>query len=114
MIATATQANLIESNTTIGQYGMVTTEAIVDHPQHGRLYITDGYGGMDMSAGGAYRWRHGIACQLLPSDTLDALDAEHNDFCTIKQAMRKAYRDDRPMLDWPGIAVQNLAESVGL
>jgi hypothetical protein len=107
-------SKLIESNTSAGQYGMTTTEAVIDHPEHGRLYIAEGYGGEQSPAGGAYRWRHGIVCKLQAGDTLESLKAEHNDNYTIRDAMRGGYRDDRPALEWTGDAVQRVAESVGL
>ena len=70
MTKTETKTTLIETTRVEADYGMLCTIAIVEHPKHGRLFIREGYGGEDSLAGGAIRWKHGIAIRIQPGDTL--------------------------------------------
>lgn len=98
-----------------GSYDMQLKRAIIDHPEHGRLYLTQAFGGMDTLAGGAIRWRHGIACRLRPGDTLNSLRGEAwNDIVSRMEAMEHGYDDERPVLDWSGSAIESVARKAGL
>ena len=108
------KTKLIESTTLAGLYDMDATIAIVDHPTHGRLLLCDGFGGMDEPRGGMYRWEHGVVCQLHPDDTLADLEADWNDFTTIREAVITGHDDSRPILEWTGSQVAALAKSAGL
>lgn len=52
---------VVESRTVERDYGFNGTEAVLDHPKHGRVLLCDGYGGENTLAGGAVRWSHGGA-----------------------------------------------------
>lgn len=64
----ATKATLIESGSLTGSYELVCRDAIVDDPRHGRLYVTEAYGGEQSLRGGAYRW--GLILPVPESTTL--------------------------------------------
>jgi hypothetical protein len=99
-------------------YGFVRTTAIIDHTRCGRILIEDGYGGEDSIAGGAVRWRHGWAAQLLPEDTMDTLLALHPDigggeFRTL-DLIRYGRDPNRPIKTWHGRTIEAIAHAVGL
>ena len=107
-------AKLIEQKTYKGVYDLSRDEIIVELSHGRRVYITDGYGGERSIAGGAYRWRHGLAIQILPTDTLESLHNE--DFapgCYVTQYYLMIHGEDkyRPILDWTGVQVDNVAVS---
>lgn len=108
------KTTVVDSGVDEGHYDLNYKWAIIDHPMHGRLYLTQGFGGLDTMYGGLYRWRHGIAVQLLPDDTIESLSAPHNEIETIIGAACEGYRDDRPLLEWDGQCIANVAESCGL
>ncbi|MFA5633414.1 MAG: hypothetical protein WC997_18140 [Porticoccaceae bacterium] len=96
-------------------YGFRGTEAIIDHPKHGRLLLCDGFGGKDTLAGGTVRWTHGMAVKLEDDDTFDALDStEWSVGTTLMQAVKGGYDDARPILDWDGLTIARVAAAAGL
>ena len=105
---------VIAQDTVKAQYDMWCKWAIIDHPKHGRLYITQGFGGMDSLQGGMYRWSNGIAVQLMPDDTITSLSAMHNETINILEAACRGYRDERQLVDWTGDMVAQVAKSCGL
>lgn len=106
---------LIEWENVGREYGFDGTQAIIDHPEHGRLLIVDGYGGQDSLSGGSVRWRHGMAIKLQASDTLDSLrEAPWNDFVNLIDGVLAGYDDSRPVLDWYGSVIESLAKQAGL
>ncbi len=64
---------LIDRRTIERDYGFTGRQLIVDHPEHGRLLVQDGFGG-DGIEGRCVRWRHGGIISLLPDDTFVTLD----------------------------------------
>lgn len=106
--ATKARATLVEHDAYEGQYGMTGERMIIDHPRHGRLLLLQGFGGMEEMLGGAYRWLYGIAIPLLPDDTLASLSADDEQW----QRMTHGYDDDRPVLTWEGIMIEQLARAV--
>lgn len=107
---TTTKITLIERDCTEADYGMMADMAIVEHPKHGRLFIREGYGGEDSLAGGAIRWRHGIAIRIQPGDTLESLRANPDGYLNMVQG----FDPDRPVLAWDGHSVEAVARAVGL
>lgn len=108
-------AKLIELENVSREYGLDGTVAIINHPEHGRLFIADGFGGQDSLDGGSVRWRHGMAIKLQPDDTLDSLrNTPWNDYCDLIDAMLKGHDDSRPVLDWHGPVIESLAKQAGL
>lgn len=97
---TKAKATLIDRTTIEGAYGFRFTRAIVDHPTNGRIILSEGFGGMDSLAGGAYRWRHGRAFRAGPHTTIESLDGD----------LDMLFED----LQWSGAAVAKLAASLGL
>jgi len=95
-------------------YGLAGVEAIIEHPTAGRLLIADGFGGTDSLAGGAVRWRHGLACRLWPDDTFDVLDQPWNAGTSLADAVTAGHDNDRPVLDWSGRTIASVAAIAGL
>lgn len=62
---------VVETGTFAGRYDLPGRHALVDDPRHGRLYITEAYGGEGTLDGGAYRWRHGLAIKVPAGTTLE-------------------------------------------
>lgn len=109
------KATVVDQRDVERDYGFKGVEAIVDHPTHGRLYVRHGFGGMDTLEGGQVRWKHGLAIQLRQNDTFADLDADWNDQgVDVRQAMTNGYDASRPVLQWDGYMVANLAAACGL
>lgn len=105
----AMKTTLIEKRAQEGRYGMTTESMILETNTHGRLLISDGWGG-DALNGECYRWRQGFAIQLKADDTFAALDKNWNEsMSTIATAM-DGYDPERPILDWPGHAIDAIAK----
>ena len=112
---TTTKTKLIESTTETGVYDISSTMAIIEHPQHGRLLICDGYGGEGTLQGGTYRWKHGVVCKIKPTDTLPSLEHEDwNEGTTALDAVLHGCDDTRPVLDWHGQAIAAIAKQAGI
>lgn len=79
---------------------------IIDHPQHGRLYLSEARPNVVEPAS----YIRGVAVQLLPTDTRATLEAQHNEWSTIEQAMVMDCVRDRPLLLWSGYAIEHIAE----
>lgn len=107
-------AQVIEKCTVDRAYGFVGEEAIIDHPRLGRIYVADGYGGVDSPDGGAVRWRHGYVCKLHAADTLESLSQPWNEFFSVREAMQQGHDTTRPIMDIYGQALDTLAKSCGL
>lgn len=103
------ETTLIEKRTQEGQYGMDTESMILDTDTHGRLLITDGWGGDDVN-GYCYRWRNGMAIQLKADDTFEVLDADWNDFTSTINVVLTGNDPERQILDWTGYAIANIAK----
>ena len=110
------KAKIIEKDRDRGLYDFWVDEMILDHPDLGRIYISQGYGGQDDLRGGCYRWEHGCVIQLMPDDTLESLRADYNGDCTILDRAIAGHDSDRPRLDFgwknPGIKTEKIVESV--
>jgi len=106
---------LIEKETVERDYGFDGVNAIVDCEKNGRLLIMDGFGGMDTAAGGAVRFRHGMAVKLAKGDTLQALEsADWNEGTSHMSAILQGYDKNRPILNWGGFVIDKIAKTVGL
>ena len=105
------EITLIEQRKVECEYQFTGTDAIIDHPKYGRLFICDGFGGMDELRGGAIRWEHGMAIKLLPGDTLDVLHANN---ASILFYARIGDDNSRPVLPWTGMMVAAVARTAGL
>ena len=109
-MTTKPKVTLVESALVDAEYGMLCRLAIVEHPKHGRLFIREGYGGEDSLAGGAIRWKHGLAIKLLPGDTLESLRATPDGYLDLVQG----FDPDRPVLTWDGHSVEAVAHAAGI
>lgn len=106
---------LIERRDVKRNYGFAGTEAVIDHPTHGRMLLCDGFGGIDSISGGTVRWAHGMAIKLHDGDTFETLDgAQWTNDVTLMQATQHGYDDTRPVLDWDGLAIARAAAAAGL
>ena len=100
---------LIEKRELEVEYGFKVTEAIIEHPNLGRMFICSGFGGMGELRGGAVRWEHGYAIKLRSSDTFAVLDKDD----TLYNA-RHGYGEDREIMQWDGFLIEKIARSLGL
>jgi len=108
------KATLVEQENGRGAYDLGMRTAIIDHPKHGRLLLAEGYGGESTPQGGAYRWSQGVVVSIQPTDTLGSLQADrHNEFSSVMDAVTNGRDKTRPLLLWPGHAIEALASSVG-
>ena len=92
-------------------YDFDTTMMIIDTDTHGRVLITDGWGGNDLS-GYCYRWIHGIAVQLKADDNFEALDEDWNDYTSTLSAVLKGADPERQILPWSGYKISSLAKKI--
>lgn len=103
---------MIETRTGEGLYGLPTTMMIVEHPTHGRLLVSDGYGSDAMGAY-MYRWRHGLVAKLQPGDTLESLGSEQwNEGTFLLSAVMTGHDASRPILEWTGECIERLADTL--
>lgn len=108
------EINVIESDHVERDYGFRGTDAVIEHPTHGRLLLSDGYGELG-NRGGKVRWEHGTAVKLQPGDTLGSLrSTEWNDWMNLFSAVKTGCDESRPVLDWSGDMVAAVAKSAGL
>jgi hypothetical protein len=111
----STAIQVIEQRTRLGAYDKPATEAIIHHPKHGRLYVSEAFGGLDTLAGGNVRWRHGDVCRVLEGDTLESLHhADDSGAPPIHYDMIGGADKRRPVLCWSGRCVESIAKSAGL
>lgn len=103
---------VVESRQVVGVYDMICTEAIIEHPKHGRLYISEGWGG-DEVHGEMYRWQHGVVCRLRPGDTLEVLD-DALGIATVRELIHSGCDSTRPCLEWSGAAIAQFAKRLRL
>lgn len=102
---------IVESRTLRGAYNIPYDEMIVDHPKHGRLYLSEGFGG-GTCEGQTYRWRHGFAAKIKSDDTFADLDRYQSDEdpMPIRIALAGGYpTPGRELLDWDGFIVKRVA-----
>jgi hypothetical protein len=78
-VHTPAELTLIESDRVADGERMPYRRAIVSHPQYGRLYIAQGFGGLHNLEGGCFRWRHGYAAQIPDDHTIADLERAAND-----------------------------------
>jgi hypothetical protein len=117
MNATQARYAVIELESVERDYGMAGTIAIVESPEHGRLLIEDGFGGIDSLQGGSVRWKHGMAVKLQPGDTLESLrqiDPSFQYETSYYEAMKNCLDPSRPILPWEGYVIENVAKACGL
>jgi len=113
-IAATTGWAIIEQRTRRAGYDMPQTMAILEHPAHGRIYITQGFGGMYALEGGKYRWRHGGAARVLPTDTLYSLDGYVDIGVSVADDAIAGFDSARPALGWDGNVLDRVARAAGL
>lgn len=105
------KATLIETDKIKGAYDIDCTIAIVEHPDHGRLLVQEGFGG-DGVEGETYRWRHGIAAKIKNDDTIQSLrDGEWNNYTSTLEAVCAGQDASRPLLEWPGHIIDTMMTS---
>lgn len=122
---TETQWQIIEKRTVTRAYDFEGVEAVIEHPEKGRLYVEDGFGYEDRNCttGGMVRWKHGMAIQVSPDDTLQSLDDE------IEAAQEEALQEEdvsvmaipsfiqdirNDICEWSGKQVESVAKAAGL
>jgi hypothetical protein len=103
------KTTLIEKRNAEGAYGFTTESMILDTDTHGRLLITDGWGGNDV-VGQQYRWSQGLAIQLKADDTYETLAKPWNDLMNTLEVVVQGQDNERPILDWTGHAIAAIAK----
>lgn len=106
-----TKIKLIEQETVERAYGILGTNAILEHNKYGRMLAMDAFGGIDTLAGGTVRWMHGMAIKLRNNDTLESINNMHPD---LRTSMLLAYDKQRPVLTLRGQELEAIAKRVGL
>lgn len=87
----------------VGSFRLILAE----HPRYGRVLLIEGFGGLDSLHGGAWRFRHGRAFQVEPSDTLAYL------WDTMPRPPFVRNFERRDLLNWSGSAIQRIAKTMG-
>lgn len=105
---------LIESSTVERDYGFRGVEAIIETDKYGRVFIADGFGGMNTIYGGAVRWEHGYAVRIKPDDTLALLNDQDDRGVSIMYHASVDGDKSRPGLWLTGQQIASLAKSAGL
>jgi hypothetical protein len=102
---------LIECDVNPGLYNLPCQEMIVELSNGTHVYLSEGFGGMDELMGGQYRWQHGIAVKLLPTDTLASIRVDDGAVLLSNfDRMVHGYDTERPLLDWSGSKIGKIAE----
>lgn len=113
-ISVTTSTPVVEVREERGAYNIWCKSAVIEHPEHGRVYLTEGFGGLDAPEGATYRWRHGTACKLQPGDTMDSLETDRwNEHASILDVMLFDHDPSRPVVA-EGAEVARIAEAAGL
>jgi hypothetical protein len=106
---------LIESQTVTREYGFTGINAIIEHPDYGRILIMDGYGGEGTMAGGCVRWFHGAAYHLLKNDSLKSLQSTMiNEDVSTFEALIHGYDSKRDPICVHGRIIASMAKDAGL
>lgn len=109
-----TKAIIISQRDIKHDYDTVGTEYIINHPKHGLILLTTGFGGIDTPSGGAVRFRHGMVISLRLGDNFDSFNRLWNDTTSNYLAMTQGYDDARSVLNWSSAMIENLAKSLDL
>ena len=104
-------ANVIETMRTEGQYGLPADEMIVELNDGRRVWLLEFYGGENTAEGGCYRWRHGLAIQVMPTDTLTSLHTDSGEWDNThsRNAIVGGYDTRRPLIEWDGAEIERVA-----
>jgi len=105
------ETEVVEFRTQDGSYDFTFDQMIVDHKDHGRLLISQGWGG-DHVNGEQYRWQHGVIAKIHDDDTFAELDKDWNPLTTTIDAVLQGQDKDRPILQWTGDSIYNIATSL--
>lgn len=110
------KSKIIEQISVERDYGFTGTAAIVDHKKYGRIFIEDGFGGIDTLAGGRVRFKHGMIISLKKDDTFEKLGSfvDRLDNISILELAENGYDSTRPILDLSGFSIDKIAISIGL
>lgn len=102
---------IIEYRNSKGMYDLNCQRMIIEHEKHGRLLLSEAFGGMDSLEGGQYRWSQGTVNKLKPEDTFESLEnAEWNENTSVYDAAIHGYDKSRPVLDWDGHIITAIAK----
>jgi hypothetical protein len=111
---TEKKMKLIEKSNEYGVYGLVYAQAIIQHPQHGRTLIKQGFGGGDIE-GSCYRWKHGCGWKIKESDTLESMsNADFNDVMSLADALASNTDATRPMIFDNGKEIEKIAKNLSM
>lgn len=102
---------IIEQTIVEGLYGLNCEVFIVESANHGRLLVSQGFGGGDVE-GQTYRWRHGTVAQLKAATAFADLFEPWNDDTQTLSAVLRGYDETQPVLNWSGHQIDALVESL--
>lgn len=104
---------VVEKRSVERAYGMTGTEAIIIKDGQ-KMFVCDGFGGVDDLCGGAVRWRHGMAIRLKSDDTFSTLDADYNAHMSVLGLALTDSDPERPMLPLDRFHIEAIAKKAGL
>lgn len=101
---------VVEVDTQPGAYDFQRQRIVIDHPQHGRLLLSEGWGGSEVQ-GQCYRWCQGSVHRIQAEDTVASLRATSwNECMTGLDAVDLCVDDARPPLEWAESTIERMAE----
>lgn len=106
-------ATLVESARWHVAYDLGRTAIVVDHPEHGRLLMVEGYGGERSMRGGAYRayrWRNGSVWRVPAGFSISETAGQESEHCNVSR-MDDFWEgaESRNRLSWPGAMIDRCA-----
>lgn len=101
----------IDADSVPGRYNLGCDRWIIEREGQ-RMLITQGYGGEHTLDGGQIRWKHGAAYQLRDGDTFQSLKGEYfNDIMDGLDAVLNGLDNSRPLLNWSGHVIEQVASN---
>lgn len=97
------KSSVVESSVTCAPEYM-----IINHPVHGRIFMREGKANVMHP----FNWADGLAFSCKPADTLESLENEEwNEGMNLMEACLYGVDDSRPILDWEGFMLEQMALS---
>lgn len=106
-------SNIIEKRVINGEYGFLKQQIIVDTKKHGRLLISEGFGGNSLE-GQSISYRHGLVVSLKPADTFETLNEliSKDDWLTELDCAIQGFDSDRQIQEWNGHAIEEFIDGL--
>lgn len=107
-------SNIIEKRVVNGEYGFLKQQIIIDIEKHGRMLVSEGFGGNSLD-GQLISYRHGFAVSLKPTDTFEALDEliSEDNWLTKLDCAIQGFDSNRQLQEWDGHVIEKLIDDLG-